>query len=262
MKQLRSGPPRARCARATGGRLRTWRARRSAARCPFGSRSREGRDEHLGFAVSLNRTASVQVSVDYASADGGRGPCGNLRHAGRRWGRVREDGERSHPRRRYRRGGIECFGGRFTGTPNTGIGLSDGGARDDRIGWRLTSAVPNDPGFEVHLDATRREPSGGTAPPEHGAIDTGCTNERCERDGASAAHAVGFARSGPSPGRVHGRARRDAPRGLLRRRGLGCGSSRACRLSLPRRRRGADWRERGSDRRQKRPPGQWRQGVC
>ena len=28
-------------------------------------------------------------------------------------------------------------------------------ARDDRIGWRLTSAVPNGPGFEYCLDATR-----------------------------------------------------------------------------------------------------------
>ena len=45
----------------------------------------------------------------------------------------------------------------FTGTPNLGFGMSDGGARDYRIGWRLTSAVPDNPGFEVNLDATRRE---------------------------------------------------------------------------------------------------------
>ena len=28
---------------------------------------------------------------------------------------------------------IECFGGRFTGTPKGGFELADGGARDDRI---------------------------------------------------------------------------------------------------------------------------------
>ena len=62
--------------------------------------------------------------------------------------------------------GLPAFGGAFTGTPNLGFGLSDGGARDYRLGWRLTSAVPGDPGFEVNLDATRREPA-NDAEPEH-----------------------------------------------------------------------------------------------
>ena len=53
--------------------------------------------------------------------------------------------------------GLSVFGDRFTGTPNLGFGLSDGGARDWRIGWRLTSAVEGRPGFELNLDATRRE---------------------------------------------------------------------------------------------------------
>ena len=52
--------------------------------------------------------------------------------------------------------GMALLGDRFTGTPNVGFGLSDT-ARDYRIGWRLTSAVRGDPGFEVSLDATRRE---------------------------------------------------------------------------------------------------------
>ena len=50
-----------------------------------------------------------------------------------------------------------------------GSGLSDT-ARDLRIGWRLTPAVTGDPGFEVNLDATRREPTNDNAPPEHGVI--------------------------------------------------------------------------------------------
>ena len=67
--------------------------------------------------------------------------------------------------------GLPAFGGAFTGTPNLGFGLSDGGARDYRIGWRLTSAVRGDPGFEVSLDATRREPANDNgAGPEHGVM--------------------------------------------------------------------------------------------
>ena len=63
--------------------------------------------------------------------------------------------------------GLAAFGGAFTGTPNIGFGLSDN-ARDYRLGWRLTSAVPGDPGFEVSLDATRREAANENA--EHGAM--------------------------------------------------------------------------------------------
>ena len=67
------------------------------------------------------------------------------------------------PRRRRRRE-------RFTSTPNVGVGMSDGGARDWRIGWRLTSAVPDDSGFELSLDALRHEAAGGATPPDHGLM--------------------------------------------------------------------------------------------
>ena len=66
--------------------------------------------------------------------------------------------------------GLPLAGGRFTGTPNVGLGLADGGARDWRIGWRLTSAVPDDSGFELTLDALRREAAGGATPPDHGLM--------------------------------------------------------------------------------------------
>ena len=66
--------------------------------------------------------------------------------------------------------GLALLGDRFTGTPNLGFGMSDGGARDYRIGWRLTSAVEGHPGFEVSLDATRREPANDNGEPEHGAM--------------------------------------------------------------------------------------------
>ena len=66
--------------------------------------------------------------------------------------------------------GMALFGDRFTGTPNLGFGMSDGGARDYRLGWRLTSAVRGDPGFEVSLDATRREHANDNGPVEHGVM--------------------------------------------------------------------------------------------
>ncbi len=66
--------------------------------------------------------------------------------------------------------GLALFGGRFTGTPNLGFALSNGGARDYRIGWRLTSAIEGVSGFEVNLDATRKESVGGDAQVEDGVM--------------------------------------------------------------------------------------------
>ena len=64
--------------------------------------------------------------------------------------------------------GFGAFGDRFTMTPELGFGMS-AGARAYSLGWRLTSAVPGDPGFEIGLDATRREPA-NDAGPEHGIM--------------------------------------------------------------------------------------------
>ncbi len=65
--------------------------------------------------------------------------------------------------------GFPLFGDRFTGTPNLGFSLSNGGGREYRVSWRLTSAVPGNIGFEFSLEATRREPANdGT--PEHGLM--------------------------------------------------------------------------------------------
>ena len=64
--------------------------------------------------------------------------------------------------------GLPVFGGGFTGTPNVGLGLSDT-AREVRLGWRLTPAAGGDTGFELSLDATRRE-SAGDGDTEHGVM--------------------------------------------------------------------------------------------
>ena len=57
--------------------------------------------------------------------------------------------------------------GGFTGTPSLGYGMSDG-ARDWRIGWRLAPA-PGGTGFEVNLDAVRREAANDNDA-EHGVM--------------------------------------------------------------------------------------------
>ena len=68
--------------------------------------------------------------------------------------------------------GLPLFSGRLTGTPNAGLGLADGGARDWRVGWRLASAVPGDSPFELNLDATRRE-AANDEDAQHGVVLTG-----------------------------------------------------------------------------------------
>ena len=58
--------------------------------------------------------------------------------------------------------GLPAFGGGFTGTPHVGLGLSDT-ARELRMGWRLSPTGGE--GFELHLDAARRDSAGDA--PEH-----------------------------------------------------------------------------------------------
>ncbi len=62
--------------------------------------------------------------------------------------------------------GLAMPGG-LTGTPNAGVGVVDG-MREYRVGWRLTSAVPDDSGFEAHLDMVRRTDIDGS--PEHAVL--------------------------------------------------------------------------------------------
>ena len=63
--------------------------------------------------------------------------------------------------------GLPVFGGGFTGTPNVGFGISDT-ARDYRLGWRLIPAASGGTGFEVSLDAMRREAANDDA--EHAVM--------------------------------------------------------------------------------------------
>ena len=62
--------------------------------------------------------------------------------------------------------GMALFDGRFTGTPELGLGLSEAG-RDWRLGWRLAPAETRRASFDLGLEATRWEPANDDAAPEH-----------------------------------------------------------------------------------------------
>ena len=65
--------------------------------------------------------------------------------------------------------GFALFGGRYTGTPELGLGLS-GSAREVSLGWRLVrrSSAGDIGSLELSLEGTRRESANDNAPPEHG----------------------------------------------------------------------------------------------
>ena len=65
--------------------------------------------------------------------------------------------------------GFGMFGGRFTGTPEIGLGLS-GAGRDYSLGWRLTRAGSGPGSLELSIDATRRESANDDVPPEYGIV--------------------------------------------------------------------------------------------
>ena len=111
-----------------------------------------------GLSLSLSQTvgASATGGVEtlygrdtMAGLGGADAGAGSVDSAGRR---------RLEARVGY---GVSAIGGRFTGTPELGFGVSESG-RDYRLGWRLTRAGGNTAGgnagaFEFSVEATRRE---------------------------------------------------------------------------------------------------------
>ena len=63
--------------------------------------------------------------------------------------------------------GFPAFGGRYTGTPYLGLGLTEAG-RDYRFGWRLGAVDIEALQLSLGLEGTRRESDG--RPAEHGAM--------------------------------------------------------------------------------------------
>ena len=72
--------------------------------------------------------------------------------------------------------GLPLAGGRFAGTPELGLGLSDSG-RELRLAWHVGPAAPGGPDLDFRLEGTRRESAGGGRGPEH-AIRLGLTLRR------------------------------------------------------------------------------------
>ena len=62
--------------------------------------------------------------------------------------------------------GIGVSGGRFTMTPEIGLGLSDAG-RDASLGWRLTQTGSGPGSLELSLEARRRESANDNTPARH-----------------------------------------------------------------------------------------------
>ena len=62
--------------------------------------------------------------------------------------------------------GFAVFVGRYTGTPEIGVSLSESG-RETSLGWRLAGARRGDLSFEVRLDGSRLEATNDDRTPEH-----------------------------------------------------------------------------------------------
>ena len=63
--------------------------------------------------------------------------------------------------------GFGVFEDRYTAVPELGLGLGNAD-RELRLGWRLAERVSSGLAFELGVQATRREPAGSEADPEHG----------------------------------------------------------------------------------------------
>ena len=104
--------------------------------------------------------AAIEVRLDVPSSV--REDAGSLTFAV-----VAESEELSRRRFEARLGyGLAVFSGRFTATPELGLGLSNG-QREMSLGWRLGLARSGPASLELRLDGTRRE-SANDNDPEHG----------------------------------------------------------------------------------------------
>ena len=119
---------------------------------------RDGRGLSFSVAPSWGTTGSAAERLWGLDDTRGLAPDGEF-----------EAGRRIDARVGY---GLPVFGGRFTGTPEFGLGLSDG-VRDYRIGWRL---VPVGGGFGpfasfgITMEAARKVASRGEAESRFGVV--------------------------------------------------------------------------------------------
>ena len=102
-----------------------------------------------GFSLTLRQTMGASASGGM-DALLGRGTLDGLA--------ANDDGDELEQRSlKLKMGyGLGVFGDRFTGTPEVGLGLSDG-HREMSLGWRLALEQAGPVSMELGLEATRRE---------------------------------------------------------------------------------------------------------
>ena len=62
--------------------------------------------------------------------------------------------------------GLAVWGGRYTATPEIGIGLSEG-TRETSLGWRIAGPRRDNLGLDIGIEGSRLQPAGGHRTPEH-----------------------------------------------------------------------------------------------
>ena len=119
---------------------------------------RDGRGLSFSVAPSWGATGSAAERLWGLDDTRGLAPDGEF-----------EAGRRIDARVGY---GLPVFGGRFTGTPEFGLGLSDG-AREYRIGWRLSpvgGGIGPFGSFGIHMEAVRQLASRGESESRFGVV--------------------------------------------------------------------------------------------
>ena len=119
---------------------------------------RDGRGLSFSVAPSWGATGSAAERLWGLDDTRGLAPDGEF-----------EAGRRIDARVGY---GLPVFGGRFTGTPELSMGLSDG-AREYRIGWRLSpvgGGIGPFASFGIRMEAVREVPSRGESESRFGVV--------------------------------------------------------------------------------------------
>ena len=129
--------------------------------------------EH-GFAGSVSwdptpdSERGLKLTLRQAVGAEAKGSVDGLLSRGTMAGLAANDNGDGRRRREVKFGyGFGMFEGRFTGTPEIGLGLSEAG-RDYSLGWRLTRAGSGAGSLDLSVEARRRESANDDVPPEHG----------------------------------------------------------------------------------------------
>ena len=129
--------------------------------------------EH-GFAGSVSwdptpdSERGLKLTLRQAVGAEAKGGVDGLLSRGTMAGLAANDNGDGRRRREVKFGyGFGMFEGRFTGTPEIGLGLSEAG-RDYSLGWRLTRAGSGAGSLDLSVEARRRESANDDDPPEHG----------------------------------------------------------------------------------------------